>query len=117
MKIKLARLNNVQVLCGQCETRICSITDVGKIDDFGILREINMYNTTLKRLEYNKQDYFCNYSTYEDYVEGVERYQLYGCLFGHVIAFRFLPNKFTDEMEKSGYYNKLHLTIFSNLLL
>lgn len=117
VKIKLARMNNVHIICGQCETRICSVTDVGDIDNLGIFRQLNMFNTSLRKLEFNEDDYFCNFSTFNEHVFGVENYQLYGCVFGHVIAIRFLPNKFTEDMDNSGYYNKVHITSFSNLCI
>jgi len=82
-----------------------------------MFREVNKYNTMMEKLEFNEKDYFCSFSTFPEYVDGIERYELYGCIFGHVLGFRFLPNKFTEEMEKSGYFNKVYFTNFSNLLL
>ena len=76
-----------------------------------------MYNTMLQKLEYQEKDAFCSFSTYREYTEDIENFELWGCIFGHVIGIRYLPNKFNEKMNKSGFYNKVFFTHFSDLIL
>ena len=117
MQLKLCGLNQVWLLCGQCEARVCSMKSIGPLTNDGLFRQLNIHNCSLQKVASSPTDKFFNQDTFQSYVEGVERYELFGCTFDHAIAIRYLPNKFTYDMEKSGEFNRVYITNFSNLIL